>query len=72
MGVTILHATAIVVPVLAGFILNLVGYQIPFLIACGFAVVTFFVALRLDPVRHRCAARIVTDAAQAAEVGNAG
>jgi hypothetical protein len=71
MGVTILHATAIVVPVAAAFILNFVGYQIPFLIACGFAVVTFFVTLRLDPVKQRCTARIATDATRAAEAGNA-
>ena len=63
MGVTVLHATAIVVPVMAGFILNYVGYQIPFLIACGFAVITFFATLRLDPVRQRCAARIARDEA---------
>ena len=61
MGVTVLHATAIVVPFAAGFILNYVGYQIPFLIACGFAVVTFFVTLRLDPVKQRCAARLAAD-----------
>ena len=40
MGVTILHVTAVVVPVAAGFILNYVGYQIPFFIACGAALVT--------------------------------
>jgi MFS family permease len=61
MGVTILHATAIVVPVAAGFILNFVGYRIPFLIACGFAMLTFFVTLRLDPAAQRCAARVAAD-----------
>ncbi|MFH0915416.1 MAG: MFS transporter [bacterium] len=61
MGVTILHATAIVVPVAAGFILNFVGYQIPFLIACGFALLTFFVTLRLDPIAQRSAARVALD-----------
>jgi len=66
MGVTVLHATAIVVPVVAGFILNYVGYQVPFLIACGFAIVTFFVTLRLDPVKQRCAARLAADNACAA------
>jgi len=48
MGVTILHATAVVVPVAAGFILHFVGYQIPFFIACGVALVTVFVTRRLD------------------------
>lgn len=65
MGVTVLHATAIVVPVAAGFILNYVGYQVPFLIACVFAIITFFVTLRLDPVKQRCAARIVMDESRA-------
>lgn len=70
MGVTILHATAIVVPVAAGFILNFVGYQIPFLIACGFALLTFFVTLRLDPVAQRSAARVaLDDAARSAPPG---
>ena len=49
MGVTLLHATAIVVPVAAGFILNFVGYQVPFFIACIFAVGAIFVTRRLDP-----------------------
>jgi predicted MFS family arabinose efflux permease len=73
MGVTVLHATAIVVPFAAGFILNYVGYQVPFLIACGFAIITFFVTLRLDPVKQRCAARLAADNACAApEVESAG
>jgi predicted MFS family arabinose efflux permease len=67
MGVTMSHAAAIVVPVLAGFILNFVGYQIPFYAVCGVAVVTFFVCLRLDPAKQRCAARIADDEAAAME-----
>jgi MFS family permease len=63
MGVTILHATAIVVPVAAGFILNYTGYQIPFFIACGFALINFAVTLRLDPVKQRSAARVALDEA---------
>ncbi len=63
MGVTLLHATAIVVPVAVGYILNFVGYQIPFLIACGFALITFFVTLRLDPRAQRSAERVALDAA---------
>ncbi len=66
MGVTVLHATAIVVPVAAGFILNFVGYQVPFLIACVFAIITFFVTLRLDPVKQRCAARVALEESRAA------
>jgi len=49
MGVTILHATAVIVPVLAGVILHFVGYQVPFFIACGIALTTVFVTRRLDP-----------------------
>ncbi len=63
MGVTILHATAVVVPVAAGVILNWVGYQIPFFIACGVALVTVFVTRRLDPASQRTAARIALDEA---------
>ncbi len=70
MGLTVSHATAIVVPVVAGFILNFVGYQVPFFIACGVSVVTFFVTLRLDPVKQRCPARIAADEAIASRGGD--
>lgn len=63
MGVTLLHITAIVVPVMAGVILNFVGYQVPFLIASGFAFIGIFVTLRLDPPRQRCAERVALDGA---------
>jgi predicted MFS family arabinose efflux permease len=43
MGVTLQHTAAIVVPVTTGFILNYVGFQVPFMIACAFAVMAFFV-----------------------------
>jgi len=81
MGVTLQHAAAIVVPVTTGIILNFVGYQIPFLIACGFACFTFFVTQRLDPASQRSAMRIaadnarmkaVNDVAEAAAVAEAG
>jgi hypothetical protein len=52
-----------VVPVAAGLILNWVGYQIPFFIACGVALVTVFVTRRLDPVAQRTAARVALDEA---------
>jgi len=54
------------VPVAAGFILNYTGYQIPFFIACGFAVINFAITLRLDPVGQRSAARVAFDEATAA------
>lgn len=66
MGITLAHATAIIVPVAAGFILNYVGYQIPFLVACGFALVTFAVTFRLDPKAQRSAGRIAADDARSA------
>jgi predicted MFS family arabinose efflux permease len=72
MGITILHATAIVVPVAAGYILNFTGYQIPFFIACGFAIMNFVVTLRLNPVKQRCAARIAADEAAAAKAAESG
>lgn len=68
MGVTLQHAAAIVVPVTTGIILNYVGYQIPFLIACVFASFTFFVTRRLDPQSQRSAMRIAADNARVAAV----
>jgi predicted MFS family arabinose efflux permease len=67
MGVTILHATAVVVPVAAGIILNFVGYQIPFFIACLAALVMVGVTQRLDTVKQRTAARVALDEARLAE-----
>jgi predicted MFS family arabinose efflux permease len=64
MGVTLQHAAAIVVPITTGIILNYVGYQIPFLIACGFASFTFVVTRRLDPQSQRSALRIAADNAR--------
>ncbi|MEZ4524076.1 MAG: MFS transporter [Thermomicrobiales bacterium] len=61
MGVTLSHAAAIIVPVATGFILNYVGYEIPFLIACVFASFTIFVTRRLDPITQRSPARIAED-----------
>jgi hypothetical protein len=55
-----------VVPVVAGFILNYVGYQIPFFIACGAAIITVLVTLRLNPAAQRSPARVALDEARAA------
>jgi MFS family permease len=66
MGVTILHATAVVVPVVAGIILNYVGYQVPFFIACGAALVTVAVTRKLNPAAQRTAGRVALDEAGAA------
>lgn len=64
MGTTMQHAAAIVVPVTAGYILNFYGYQIPFLIACGFACLTFVVTRRLDPLAQRAPERVALDNAR--------
>jgi multisubunit Na+/H+ antiporter MnhF subunit len=72
MGITILHATAVVVPVVAGIILNFVGYQIPFFIACGAALVMVGVTHRLNPVAQRSKARVALDEARLAAKTDAG
>ncbi len=61
MGVTTAHATAVVIPIVTGFILNFVGYRVPFFFACGVAVIGFFVSLRIDAARQKCPARIAAD-----------
>ncbi|MDQ6601803.1 MAG: MFS transporter [Chloroflexota bacterium] len=66
MGTTMQHAAAIVVPITAGIILNYAGYQIPFMIACGFACLNFIVTQRLDPVAQRSPGRIAADNARLA------
>jgi predicted MFS family arabinose efflux permease len=66
MGVTLQHAAAIVVPIAAGFILNFVGYQIPFLIACIFACIAVAVTRKLDPANQKAPQRIAEDEARAA------
>ncbi|HBY47001.1 MAG TPA: hypothetical protein DEG70_12270 [Chloroflexi bacterium] len=71
MGVTFQHMAAIIVPISAGFILNFVGYQIPFLIASGFAIFTFFMTLRLDPANQKSPARIAEDQQRALEEAQA-
>lgn len=63
MGLTMQHAAAIVVPVVTGFILNYVGYQIPFLVAGGFAVLNLLVCRRLDPAAQKTAAKRDEEAA---------
>ena len=65
MGLTMQHAAAIIVPIAAGFILNFVGYQIPFLIAVVFAAATIPVTQRLFPDQQKSPGRIAQDAARA-------
>ncbi len=70
MGVTMQHVAAIVVPLAAGYILNFVGYQIPFIIACGFAASTFFVTRRLSPDTQQVASRSAPQEAVSTASGN--
>jgi predicted MFS family arabinose efflux permease len=53
MGLTMQHAAAVVVPIVTGFILNFVGFQIPFLVGSGFAVVALFMTRLLDPANQK-------------------
>ena len=62
MGVTMQHAAAIVIPVVTGFVLNYVGYQIPFLVASGFAVLTVLVTRQLDAPAQITAEKHAEDA----------
>ena len=62
MGLTMQHAAAIVVPVVTGFVLNYVGYQIPFLVASGFAVVTLLISRRLNASVQKTVAKVQEEA----------
>ena len=62
LGVTLQHAAAIVVPVATGVVLGYVGYRVPFLIAGGFACLTFVVTRRLSPETQKSPRRLREDA----------
>lgn len=66
MGLTMQHVAAVAVPIAAGFILNYVGYQIPFLIAAGVAGLTFSVTQRLSPETQKSPRRRRDDQLHAA------
>lgn len=68
MGITMQHAAAIVVPVVTGFVLNFVGYQIPFLVASGFALVTVFVTQQLNAREQKTPARLAEEQRLAAAI----
>ncbi|HEY3110006.1 MAG TPA: MFS transporter [Chloroflexota bacterium] len=61
MGVTMQHVAAVVVPVATGFVLNYVGYQVPFLIGAGFACLTFAVTRRLSPETQKSPRRLAQE-----------
>lgn len=64
MGLTMQHAAAVVVPILTGFVLNYVGYQIPFLVASAFAAITILVTRKLDPANQKTSQRLQEDDAE--------
>ena len=68
MGITLQHAAAVAVPIATGFVLNFVGYQIPFLVASGFAVITYFVTRSLDAETQKSAGRLAEDSGRQASV----
>lgn len=63
MGITMQHAAAIVIPILTGFVLNFVGYQIPFLVASGFALITVYITRKLDPANQKTSAKLAEEEA---------
>ncbi len=65
MGLTMQHAAAVVVPIVTGFVLNYVGYQIPFLVASVFAGITVLITRRLDPASQKSPQRLQEEAASA-------
>jgi predicted MFS family arabinose efflux permease len=58
MGVTLQHAAAVVVPMVTGYVLNFIGYQLPFLVAAGFACLTFVATQRLAPEQQKSPRRV--------------
>lgn len=68
MGLTMQHVAAVAVPMATGYILNYVGYQVPFFIAAVFACLTIVVTRRLDPTSQKSPRRLAEEARrQAAE-----
>jgi predicted MFS family arabinose efflux permease len=65
MGITMQHLAAVVVPLATGYVLNFVGYQVPFLVACGFACLTFFATNLLSSETQKSPRRLAEDAAAA-------
>ncbi len=61
MGITMQHAAAVVVPVVTGFVLNYVGYQIPFLIASVFALITVYITQQLNPSEQKSDEKLVEE-----------
>ena len=65
MGLTMQHVAAVIVPLATGYILNFYGYQIPFMIACAFAVITMISTRFINPATQKSHSRLAEDAAAA-------
>lgn len=66
MGLTMQHVAAVVVPLATGYVLNFVGYQIPFLVAAGFAALTIYATRLLSPETQKSPRRLEEEAREAA------
>jgi predicted MFS family arabinose efflux permease len=71
MGLTMQHAAAVIVPIVTGFILNYVGYQIPFMVASGFAIVTIFITRRLNPADQKTPEKLEEEEATRIQIASA-
>lgn len=67
MGLTLQHAAAVVVPLVTGYVLNFIGYQLPFLVAAGFACLTFVATQRLAPEQQKSPRRLAEEATSTAD-----
>ncbi|MFN5929039.1 MAG: MFS transporter, partial [Roseiflexaceae bacterium] len=65
MGLTMQHVAAVIVPLAAGYIMNFYGYQIPFMIAVIFAIITMISTRFIDPANQKSTSRLAEDAAKA-------
>jgi hypothetical protein len=54
MGMTTMHVSAMVVPILGGLLWQRFGFQVPFLVGAGFIVVSLLVSQRI-PERVKAA-----------------
>lgn len=65
MGLTMQHVAAVIVPLAAGYIMNFYGYQIPFMIAVIFAIITMISTRFIDPATQKSTSRLAEDAVKA-------
>ena len=56
MGMTTMHVSAMIIPILGGMLWQRFGFQVPFLVGAGFIVISLFVS-QLIPERDGSGAR---------------